>query len=86
MMRSCLSALAIASLLSFATPALADAGSGGSLERALFVARDFGVIGFSEIQYYDGKWEIEGRDVRGKSISLYVDALTGAVSNVNRFD
>ena len=85
-MRGYSSAIAIAALLSLATPALADSGSGASLERALFVARDFGFIGFSEIQYSDGKWEIEGRDVRGKTIEIYVDALSGAVTNVERFD
>lgn len=85
-MRTCLSAIAIASLLGIATPALADSGSGASLERALLAARDFGVIGFSEIQYYDGKWEIEGRDPRGKTLNMNVDALTGAVVKVDRFD
>jgi Peptidase propeptide and YPEB domain len=86
-----LAATAIAAVLGCsafgpATPALADSGSGASLQRALFVARDFGFVGFSEIQYYDGKWELDGRDLRGKSIHIDVDALSGAVSNVNRFN
>ena len=85
-MRRYLAATAIAALLGLATPAFADSGSGASLERALFAARDLGVIGFSEIQYYDGKWEIDGRDPRGKSIHLDVDALSGAVTNVDRSD
>jgi hypothetical protein len=85
-MRKYLSAIAIASLLGLATPALADAGSGGSLQRALLVARDLGVIGISEVQYYDGRWEIEGRDPRGKNVNMHIDALTGAVVKVDRFD
>jgi hypothetical protein len=84
-MRTSLSAIVVASMLSLATPALADAGSGGSLQRALLVARDFGVIGISEVQYFDGKWEIEGRDPRGKTINMHVDALTGAVIKVDRY-
>jgi peptidase YpeB-like protein len=84
--RTLLSALAIASLLGVATPALADSGPGGSLQRAILAARDFGVIGFSQIQYYDGKWEIEGRDPRGKTVNMNVDAITGAVLKVDRSD
>lgn len=85
-MRASLSAIALVSLLGLATPALADSGSGGSLQRALLSARDAGVIGISEVQYYDGKWEIEGRDFRGKSVNIDVDAITGAVMKINRFD
>jgi hypothetical protein len=83
-MRTFLSALAIASILGAATPALADVGTGGSIQRAVMTAQSFGVVGFNEIQYYDGKWEIEGRDPRGKTIHIDVDAMTGAVIKVNR--
>jgi hypothetical protein len=79
-----LSALVIASFLGFATPSLADVGSGGSIQRAVMTAQSFGVVGFNEIQYYDGKWEIEGRDPRGKTIHIDVDAMTGAVIKINR--
>ena len=83
-MRNVLSALAVASILGIATPALADVGSGGSMQRALMTAQSLGVVGFNEVQYYDGKWEIEGRDPRGKTIHVDVDAMTGAVIKVNR--
>src|SRR5690242_6236192 len=66
-MQKILSAFAIASVLGIATPALADVGSGGSIQRALMAAQSVGVVGFNEIQYYDGKWEIEGRDPDGKT-------------------
>ena len=84
-MRTSLTALAFVSLLGLATPALADAGAGGSLQRGIAIARNFGVIGFSEVQYFDGKWEIEGRDPRGKTVNMDVDALTGAVLKVDRY-
>ena len=44
-----------------------------------------GVIGFNEIQFFDGKWEIEGRDPRGKTVRIDVDALTGAVLKLDRY-
>jgi len=84
--RALLSALALASLLGIATPALADVGSGSSILRAVDTARAFGVVGFNEIQYYDGKWEIEGRDPRGKTVHMDIDAMTGAVLKVSRYD
>ena len=37
------------------------------------------------IQFSDGKWEIEGRDPRGKTINMDVDAMTGAVMKVDRY-
>ena len=83
-MRKILSTLAITSVLGIAAPALADVGSGGSIQRALMTAQSVGVVGFNEIQYYDGKWEIEGRDPRGKTIYVYVDAMTGDVIKINR--
>lgn len=87
-MRKALPALALVSLLGVATPipALADAGAAGSAQRAIDVARGFGVIGINEIQFFDGKWEIEGRDPRGKTVRMDVDALTGGVIRVDRDD
>jgi hypothetical protein len=87
--RTSLSALAVVAVLGLVTPALtapalADAGSGRSIYRALDVARSSGMVGFKEIQFSDGKWEIEGRDPRGKTINMVVDALTGAVLRFNR--
>ncbi len=83
-MRAVLSTLALVSLLGAATPALADSGSPGSVQRAVMAARAFGVVGVNEIQFYDNKWEIEGRDVGGRSINMDVDALTGAVLKIDR--
>lgn len=84
-MRTFLSAVAIASLIGLTTPALADFAPGGSILLAVQTARSFGVVGFNEIQYFDGKWEIQGRDTRGKDIRMDVDAITGAVLKVDRY-
>jgi hypothetical protein len=82
--RAVLSALALVSFLGLATPALAEAGSGPSIYRALATARAFGVVGFKEIQFSDGKWEIEGRDPRGRTVNMHIDAVTGALLRMNR--
>jgi hypothetical protein len=82
--RIALSALAVVSLLGLATPALADSGAAGSIQRAIATAYASGVIGFNEIQFSDGKWEIEGRDPRGRTVNMDVDALTGAVLKIDR--
>lgn len=84
-MRKILSALALASLVGLATPALADYGAPGSMQRALLVADDFGVVGINEVQYYDGRWQIHGRDPQGRGIQIDVDALTGAVVKVYHY-
>jgi len=83
--RTFVSAIAIASLVGITAPALADSGSGGSVQRAVVTARAFGVIGFNQIQFYDGRWQIEGRDTRGKTVRIDVDALTGAVMKLDRW-
>lgn len=80
-----LSALAFAAVLGLATPALADIGSVPSIERAIMAASAYGMVGFSEIQYDDGQWELEGRDPRGRTLTIKVNAITGAVVNVDRW-
>jgi hypothetical protein len=84
-LRTLLSAVAIASLIGITTPAVADFAPAGSIHRAVEVARSAGVVGFNEIQYYDGKWEIQGRDVRGRDVHMDVDAITGAVLKIDRY-
>lgn len=84
-MRTLLPALALASLIGLATPAFADYGAPGSAQHAILAAGAYGIVGISEIQLYDGKWEVEGRDPAGRSLTVYVDALTGAVVNVERY-
>ena len=83
-MRACLTALAFAASLAVATPALADFGSAPSVQRAVAAADAFGVVAISGIQYWDGTWEIAGRDVRGHAVNMVVDAITGAVTKIDR--
>ena len=84
-MRTLLSAVAIVSLIGIATPAVADFAPGGSIHRAVEVARSAGVVGFNEVEYFDGKWEIQGRDIRGRDVHMDVDAITGAVIKIDRY-
>jgi hypothetical protein len=83
--RTLLPALAIASAIGFAAPALADYGPPGSAQRAILAANAYGVVGINEIQFFDGKWEVEGRDPAGRGMTVYVDAFTGAVTNVQHY-
>jgi len=82
--RASLATLAVVSLIGLATPALADAGPAPSIQRAVAIASSFGVVAFNEIQYYDGKWEIEGRDPGGRTVYMDIDAVTGAVVKIHR--
>ena len=37
-----------------------------------------------DVERQRGKWEIEGRDPRGKTMNMVIDALTGAVLRLDR--
>jgi hypothetical protein len=71
--------------LAMAGPALADeAGGFLSMQQALAVASDVGIMRVSETQFSDHEWQIEGRDVAGRYMEVDVDAATGEVVNVDR--
>jgi hypothetical protein len=71
--------------LGMATPAMAyDAGDVISMQEALGVATDIGLISVSHTQFAGDKWEIEGRDRAGRYMEVAVDAATGDVLWVNR--
>ncbi|MGY4478907.1 PepSY domain-containing protein [Bradyrhizobium sp. USDA 3364] len=68
-----------------ATPAMAyDTGSQISMEAALDVATNIGVVTVSNTQFLGDEWEVEGRDRLGRWIQVDVDARTGEVRNVDR--
>jgi hypothetical protein len=72
-------------VLSIATPALAyDSGDFMSMEAALGVAADIGLVTVSHTQFLGDEWQIEGRDRSGQYMEVYVDAATGDVRNVDR--
>jgi hypothetical protein len=71
--------------LGVATPAMAyDAGGVLSMQDALAVAEDIGLIAVSHTQFAGDKWEIQGRDRSGRYMEVAVDAGTGDVLWVNR--
>ncbi|MDB5639264.1 MAG: hypothetical protein JWP51_4172 [Bradyrhizobium sp.] len=71
--------------LGLATPAAAyDSGGLISMQRALDVATDLGLATVSHTQFLGNEWEIEGRDISGRYMEVYIDASTGDVINVNR--
>jgi hypothetical protein len=71
--------------LGMATPAMAyDAGGVLSMQDALAVAEDIGLIAVSHTQFAGDKWEIQGRDRSGRYMEVAVDASTGDVLWVTR--
>lgn len=71
--------------LGSAAPAMAyDTGDQISMQAALDVATDIGVMTISHTEFTGDEWQIEGRDRSGRWMEVYVDAQTGDVRNVNR--
>jgi hypothetical protein len=71
--------------LGSAVPAMAyDTGDQVSMQAALDVATDLGVMTVSHTQFLGDEWEIDGRDRTGRWMEVYVDARTGDVRNVER--
>lgn len=71
--------------LGAAAPAMAfDTGDQISMQAALDVATDLGVATVSHTNFLGDEWQVEGRDIRGRWIEVYVDARTGDVRNVDR--
>jgi hypothetical protein len=84
-MRKYVMPLLAAVALGLATPAAAyDSGGLISMQRALDVATDLGLATVSHTQFLGNEWEIEGRDISGRYMEVYIDASTGDVINVNR--
>ncbi|MDH2345938.1 PepSY domain-containing protein [Bradyrhizobium sp. SSUT18] len=71
--------------LGSAAPAMAyDTGDQVSMQAALDVATDIGVMTVSHTEFLGDEWQIEGRDRAGRWMQVYVDARTGEVRNVDR--
>jgi hypothetical protein len=71
--------------LGAATPAMAyDSAGLVSMQAALDVATDIGLVTVSHTQFEGDKWYIEGRDTSGRYMEIAVDAGTGDVLWVNR--
>jgi hypothetical protein len=84
-MRKYILPIAAAVALGMATPAMAyDSGGLMSMQAAIDVAADLGLVSVSHTNFLGDEWEIEGRDSAGRYIEVYVDAATGDVRGVNR--
>src|SRR5262249_48369202 len=84
-MRNVILPVLTALALGAATPAMAqDSGGQISMQVALDVATDLGVMTVSHTDFQGDQWEIEGRDGRGRWMEVYVDSRTGEVRHVNR--
>ncbi|MGY4483501.1 hypothetical protein ACVWWR_002692 [Bradyrhizobium sp. LM3.2] len=71
--------------LGSAAPAVAyDTGDQISMQAALDVASDIGVMTISHTEFAGDEWQIEGRDSVGRWMEVDVDARTGEVRNVDR--
>jgi hypothetical protein len=77
--------LPIVIALGITAPAMAyDSGGLISMQQALAVANDIGLVAVSHTEFAGDEWRIEGRDVTGRYIEVDVDAGTGQVLNVDR--
>ncbi|MBR0711022.1 PepSY domain-containing protein [Bradyrhizobium liaoningense] len=84
-MRSFILPAIVAIGLGSAAPAMAyDTGDQVSMQVALDVAADLGVMTVSHTQFLGDEWQIEGRDRAGRWMEVDVDARTGEVRNVDR--
>jgi hypothetical protein len=84
-MRKYLVPIAAAVVLGIATPAVAYDSSGRmSMQAALDVATDIGIVTVSHTEFAGDEWQIKGRDISGRYMEVDVDAATGAVLNVDR--
>jgi hypothetical protein len=84
-MRNYLLPLVAAVSLGTAVPAMAyDSGDLLSMQEALAVATDIGLVTVSDTEFSGNEWQIEGRDLSGQYMEVDVDALTGQVLNVDR--
>jgi uncharacterized membrane protein YkoI len=89
MLRPLTLAALVASLPLVAAPARADDnGCRGRVtaEEAIRIARTAGLVQVREVDCDDGKWEIEGRDARGREIEVDVSARDGRILDVDRDD
>jgi hypothetical protein len=53
-------------------------------EHAIEIARGAGVALVEELECDDGRWDVEGRDDRGREIEARIDPRTGRVLRVER--
>lgn len=78
-------AIATAAMLGLAVPAMAqDAASLFSMQDAIGVATDVGMVTVSHTQFEGDKWFIQGRDRTGRYMEMAVSVPSGDVLWLNR--
>ncbi len=55
-----------------------------SVEQAIRIANQQGLVSVEKIERDENEWEIEGRDAQGREIEVEIDATTGQVINIDR--
>jgi hypothetical protein len=84
-MRKFVMPIVAALALGAAAPAMAyDTGGLESMQAALDVATDLGLVTVSHTQFAGDEWQIEGRDATGRYMEVDVDVTTGEVLHVQR--
>jgi hypothetical protein len=84
-MRKYIMPIVAAVALGMAAPAMAyDTGGVVSMQMALDVASNIGLVTVSHTQFAGDEWQIEGRDSLGRYMEVDVDIHTGEVLNVDR--
>jgi hypothetical protein len=83
-MRKFMMAILAMAALGVAEPAMAYSGDLLSMQAALDVAVNLGLATVEHTQFMGDEWQIEGRDVSGRWMEVYIDANTGAVRNLYR--
>jgi hypothetical protein len=71
--------------LGIAEPAMAyDSGDLISMQDALYVATQLGLVAVSNTEFEGDQWRVAGRDTTNRWMEVYIDANTGQVRYVNR--
>jgi hypothetical protein len=83
-MRKYLMAIIAIAALGAAEPAMAYSGDLISMQAALAVATNLGLATVQHTQFMGDEWQIEGHDVSGRWMEVYIDANTGTVRNLYR--
>lgn len=57
-----------------------------SAQDAVWIARSAGLIHVAGVECDDGRWEVEGRDARGRDMEVEIDRRTGHILDIERDD
>lgn len=85
--------IALAATLGFAAPVIAAAAPGQDSNRArgaisaneaMAIARSHGVVRVTDVDRDDGRWEVEGRDRRGRELEVHINIRNGRVIWIDR--